>query len=378
MPAHTFITRICPITLSWNETGLTDVRLHALSEHVPPTSPDGRPEWVRHLAADLVAHMNGECRDFTSVPIDYEPVGDFSRQVYEELRTVPAGQTVTYSELAARVERPLAARAAARAMATNRWPMIVPCHRVLRSGGGLGGFSGANGIASKAQILKAEGVSVAVPPAGDVAGSIFAPYMWDVAVHSLSTRDSRFADIARKVAGQQLTQSLPGNPFAFLVRTVCYQQLAGAAARTIFGRLEAQLNGRITPESVLLASRGELASAGLSASKTATIIGLAEAVQMGTLQVETLSQLPYDELKATLTSYKGLGPWTVEMFAIFHLGLPDIFSPSDLGVRKALARLTGKAGLPSVEEAKRIGNRWKPFRTVATWHLWRSLDVVTM
>jgi DNA-3-methyladenine glycosylase II len=378
MELHTFTTCICPITLSYDAAGLSSLRLHPAAQQVADGPSAGRPEWVLKLARQLTAHMAGEPQDFRAVPIDYGGTGDFARKVYQELRRVPAGTTVTYSQLAERTGRPRAARAVARAMATNRVPMVVPCHRVLRRGGGLGGFSGADGVKSKAQILWAEGTRVTIPATARLGGSIFEPYMWEIAMDHLSARDRRFDSLAAAAVGERLSSVFPDNPVGFLVKSVCYQQLAGAAARTIFDRVEAVVGDGITATGILSAGADNLRGAGLSASKTATIIGLAEAVEQGTLVPGDLAASTREQLIGRLTAYRGIGPWTAEMFAIFHLGMPDIFSPSDLGIRKALARHRSASSLPSVEEAKLIGSRWRPFRTVATWHLWRSLDVVTM
>lgn len=378
MNEYSFSTVVCPVTLTWGSRGLGAVRLHPRDEAEPAVGAGGAPEWVLELAGRLKAHMAGEAQNFSQVAVDYGDTGSFAREVYGELRRVPAGETLTYSDLAKRAGRPGAARAVARAMATNRVPVVIPCHRVLRRGGGLGGFSGADGVKTKAQLLWAEGTRVAIPAAVKIGGSIFEPYMWDIAVDSLSARDERFSALVAAAGGQRLTPVFPDNPFAFLVKSVCYQQLAGAAARTIFGRVETVLSGKIAPAGIQAAGVEALRGAGLSASKAATVMGLAEAMASGTLATDSLAALPREEVMERLTTHRGIGPWTAEMFAIFHLGMPDIFSPSDLGIRKALARLRGADSLPSVAEALRMGRRWKPFRTVATWYLWRSLDVVTM
>jgi len=314
--------------------------------------------------------MAGEIADFKDVPLDLSPVSPFARTVYAELRKVPAGQTVTYKELACRAGSPRASRAVARAMATNRIPIVIPCHRVVGSGGGLAGFSGGDGLKTKAQLLFVEG---RVPPvqAGDkVGGSLFDPYMFDIAVAVLRGRKGggHFASLYQEVGHVRLPRQFPDNPFAALVETVCYQQLAGSAAAAIFRKVAVALNNDISPESVLDAGEAGLRLAGLSGSKAAAVLSLAQLAGL-----DELSSLPYDSIMASLTSVRGIGPWTVQMFALFHLGLPDIFPPGDLGIRKAVSDLVDARDLLPPDRVARIGTRWRPFRSVATWYLWKSL-----
>jgi len=341
---------------------------------------DGRPVpyAVADLAERLVALMGGRPQGLSDVVLDFSGTGDFARKVYEELRKVPAGETVTYAELAARVRRPGGARAVARAMATNRWPLVVPCHRVVGSGGRLTGFSGGHGLSTKARLLAAEGVLLPLPPDTGLDASLFEPWAWDVAVCSLASRDRLLAKVVEAVGSDRLRQDAPGNPFGALAEAVCYQQLAGSAAAAIFRKVRAALGGEVSPQSVLRTGESALRNAGLSGSKTATLLELAERVADGRIDLDGLGAASYEEVVQVLTEVKGIGPWTVQMFAIFHLGLPDIFPPSDLGIRKAVTKMLRAADLLSPEEVATVAERWAPLRTVATWYLWRSLGTVTL
>jgi methylated-DNA-[protein]-cysteine S-methyltransferase len=119
---------------------------------------DAPPRWVRDLREQLVRFAEGEPQTFDEVPLDIEELTPFARQVLGECRKLQWGQVMTYAELAHQAGRPGAARAVGNVMANNRFPLVVPCHRVIGSGGGLGGYSAPGGLATKRRLLEAEGV----------------------------------------------------------------------------------------------------------------------------------------------------------------------------------------------------------------------------
>ncbi len=374
---------LCSFSVRYGPRGIQEIRLlpdRAVRDSDPHVSGGGPqvPFAVADLAERMIRLMQGKPEDLSDVVVDYEGTGEFARRVYEELRRVPAGATVTYGELAARVGRSGGARAVARAMATNRWPVVVPCHRVVGQGGSLTGFSGGHGLSTKARLLAAEGCLFPLPTGTRLDSTLFEPYSWDVAVCTLARRDRRLATVISEVGNDRLRQEAPGRPFAALAEAVCYQQLAGSAAAAIFRKVTAALGGVVSPDAVLATGEAGLRGAGLSGSKTATLLELAERVVEGRLDLDGLASLAYDDVQEALTKVKGIGPWTVQMFAIFHLGLPDVFPPSDLGIRKAVTRMLGRADLLKPAEVAAVGERWAPLRTVATWYLWRSLGTVTI
>jgi 3-methyladenine DNA glycosylase/8-oxoguanine DNA glycosylase len=111
----------------------------------------------------------------------------------------------------------------------------------------------------------------------------------------------------------------------------------------------------------------------LSAGKAGTILALAEQIDSGLLAEAFLGTAGHEELQQRLSAIRGIGPWTVQMFAIFHRGFPDVFPPGDLGIRRAVGNLTGSRTPLSPDRAEEVATRWRPYRTVATWYLWRSL-----
>ena len=352
-----FDTVLGQVSIRYGDGGVSRITMHG-SEPPRVTS-----DVANDLVARLVAHLAGDPQDFSQVRVDLEWAGSFAADVYEQLRKVPAGVTVTYGELAARAGRPGAARAVARAMATNRVPIVIPCHRVLGTGVKLTGFSGADGIKTKCQMLVAEGAAIPVLPSdGPLFDSLFEPYALAAGVSHLVRSDRLFRRLHEAVGVSMLPQQFPGNPFAALMESVCYQQLAGAAAATIFRRVKRVVGENPTPESVLDAGLTGLRVAGMSASKARTALALADFFAGGTPPNE-------DEL----LTIKGIGPWTVQMFSLFHLGLPDVFPSTDLGIRKAVTALTGAGKLLSADRVETVGRRWKSYRSIATWYLWKSI-----
>lgn len=166
----------------------------------------------------------------------------------------------------------------------------------------------------------------------------------------------------------------PGGPFAALARAILYQQLAIGAAATIHGRFVALYGGHPTPESVLTTPDGELRAVGLSGAKTASVKDLAAKVLDGSLRLAALGRVGDDELVARLCAVRGIGPWTAEMFLMFQLNRPDVWPVGDLGVRAGYARIHGLAAAPGPRDLLVLGERYRPWRTVAAWYCWRAVD----
>ncbi len=168
----------------------------------------------------------------------------------------------------------------------------------------------------------------------------------------------------------------PEDHYGALVRSIVGQQLSTKAAFSIYSRLLDRFGGRPpTPEEVLADDPDELrAAAGLSRAKTTYLRSLAEHVRDGSLELERLDELPDELVIGELTAVKGLGLWTAHMFLIFHLERPDVLPVGDLGVRRAIMAAYGLDALPDAAEMERIGEPWRPWRSIAARFLWRSLD----
>ena len=163
--------------------------------------------------------------------------------------------------------------------------------------------------------------------------------------------------------------------FSTLVRSIVYQQLSGKVAAVIFERFLHLLPRRkLTPGAILRLSIADLRSAGLSKAKAAYILDLAEKTQARSIKFHELPALSDDDVIASLTQVKGVGVWTAHMFLIFALQRPDVLPVGDLGVRSAIKKLYGLEALPLPAEVERIAGAWRPYCSIATWYLWRSLD----
>lgn len=167
-----------------------------------------------------------------------------------------------------------------------------------------------------------------------------------------------------------------GTPYESLARAILYQQLAGAAARAIERRLLALFGGAI-PDPARLANASEEAmrGAGLSRQKIRYLRDLASKALEGAIRPD-LASLPDDEVIREVTSVRGIGRWTAEMLLIFCLGRPDVLPADDLGLRKGVQRVYGLPAVPTPEEVRAIAERWRPYRSVATWYLWRAARAV--
>jgi DNA-3-methyladenine glycosylase II len=191
----------------------------------------------------------------------------------------------------------------------------------------------------------------------------------------LARRAPEFARIVEAAGPCDLRSGRPRRThFAELARAVCYQQLAGPAARTIHGRFEALFDGDPTPEQVLALPVVALRGAGLSAAKAASIRDLAEHVIAGTVVLDRVGRRSDDQVVEQLTRVRGIGRWTAEMFLMFQLGRLDVWPVDDLGVRKGYARLHDLAEPPAARALEPLGDAFRPYRSVAAWYCWRAVD----
>lgn len=165
---------------------------------------------------------------------------------------------------------------------------------------------------------------------------------------------------------------LDSDKYESLVQAIITQQLSSKASGAITARLKALYGGAFpAPADILATSDEDLRGVGLSRSKVSYIRGISELVESGGLDLDSLEKMPDDEVVAVLTAVKGVGRWTAEMFLIFTLGRLDVLPVDDLGLRKGIKMAYSTRTLPTGAEATRIAERWRPYRTVATWYLWK-------
>jgi DNA-3-methyladenine glycosylase II len=193
------------------------------------------------------------------------------------------------------------------------------------------------------------------------------------AIVSLKDADPVLGGLIAKVGPCRIRYLEPN--FETLAKSIVYQQLSGKAAATIFGRLLDAVDGEeLTPAAVLRLTPRKMRALGLSRQKISYIRDIAGHAQSGQIEFEDLRRLPDDEVIRILTSLKGVGVWTVHMFLIFALRRKDVLPSGDLGIRAAVRKAYGLAQTPTPSEVEEIGARWRPYRTLASWYLWRSLE----
>ena len=197
---------------------------------------------------------------------------------------------------------------------------------------------------------------------------------WAEACAALSAADSHLGAFIAAYGPCTLEPRLvPGGAFAALARAVCYQQLAGAAASAIHGRFADLYGGTPTPDSVATTPDSVLRGCGLSSSKVAAIKDLAAKAAEGAVRLDGWSDRSDEEIVEDLSAVRGIGTWTAQMFLIFQLNRPDVWPVGDLGVRSGYARIHGTP-VPTPPDLASAGDVYRPFRTVAAWYCWRSLD----
>ncbi len=363
--------------LRWNERGLTAIEMPEMplrelrAELGKEKNGGDAPAFVVEAARLLKRHLAGEAQDLSALPLDLSVLAPFQRAVYEKIRSLPPGRTTTYGEIAALLGKPGASRAVGQALGRNPFLVVVPCHRVLAAGGAPGGFSAPGGVVAKQRLLALEGVTLAVDH-----GLSFDPV---AAIEHLRARDRRLAKFIDRVGPFRLRPAELQSPFEALLESIVYQQLHGRAAAAILSRVIAIFRPRRfpRPQDVLDLPEDELRGAGLSRSEAAAIKDLAAKALDGTVPASTraLEKLSDAEIVERLTAVRGIGPWTVEMLLIFRLARPDVLPATDYGVRKGYALVRGARELPSPKALLAYGERWRPYRTVASWYLWRVLDL---
>ncbi|HVE12232.1 MAG TPA: DNA-3-methyladenine glycosylase 2 family protein [Elusimicrobiota bacterium] len=200
------------------------------------------------------------------------------------------------------------------------------------------------------------------------------------AVSHLKAADPVLASVIARVGPFTFTPERTSGTFEALAEAIVYQQLNGKAAGTIYARVQA-LFGRagLEPRALARMSAPRLRAAGLSAAKLAALKDLAAKTIAG--EVPTLREarvLSDEALIERLTRVRGIGPWTAHMFLLFRLGRPDVLPTGDFAVQRAVGLLYGLRGHPKPEQVARAAEPWRPFRSVASWYLWRSLDAATL
>lgn len=335
---------------------------------------------IKKVIKDIVLLLQGKSIDLSNAPLDMNGVPAFHQRVYTMARQIPAGDTLSYGELAARVGSPGAARAVGQAMGRNPFPILVPCHRVLAAGGKLGGFSANGGVNTKQRMLRIEGVPITGNRMQRSATRKPIGHPFDVrtALKHLRAADAQLAVLIERIGPFRMEVNETQDLFSALARAIVYQQLHGKAAATIFKRVSDLFPRSVpgfTAMDIKRCTDDRLRAAGLSQNKLLALRDLAGKTLDGSLPgLDELHTLDNEIIIERLSSVRGIGRWTVEMLLIFHLGRLDVLPVDDFGVRKGFALAYNKRVMPTPKQLKAHGARWAPYRSVASWYLWRAAD----
>jgi len=196
------------------------------------------------------------------------------------------------------------------------------------------------------------------------------------AVNHLKKSDPVLRAIIERVGPCRMNFDEP--EFSSLAEAIVYQQLNGTAAATIFNRFAALAGEPLTPEGILKLSDAQLRSVGLSKQKSAYLKDLSAKTSAGLLDFSRLPELSDDEVIEHLTQVKGVGVWTAHMFLMFSLRRPNVLPTGDYGVQVAIKKHYKKRKLPKPKDMEKIAKAWEPYRSVACWYMWRSLDIKTV
>ncbi|WP_101477830.1 DNA-3-methyladenine glycosylase family protein [Candidatus Nitrosotalea bavarica] len=183
-------------------------------------------------------------------------------------------------------------------------------------------------------------------------------------------KDPQLAVIIDSVGNYKLKQK--NHHFSTLIESIISQQIATSAAEAIFKRFKKLYPKFPTASEVLSTRKSKLRTVGLSGMKIEYLKDLARHVEEGKLNMKSLSKMNDEDVITHLTQVKGIGRWTAEIFLIFSLGRQDVFPVDDLGLRKGVQILFSLSEIPKPKEVEKLGERWKPYRTIATWYLWKS------
>jgi DNA-3-methyladenine glycosylase II len=209
---------------------------------------------------------------------------------------------------------------------------------------------------------------------GDMMGGSVTPEDYTRARRLLLRRDPILAALIRKHGPCGLASAQRADHFSALVRAITGQQLSTKAAATIYARLAALMPAGVAPAALSALTDDQLRGVGMSRQKIAYFRDLCDKALTGVVPLDALDAMSDDEVIAALTAVKGIGRWSAEMFLMFRLHRPDVLPVDDLGIVNAVKNVYRLRKRPNADRIRRIGEAWRPYRSVASWYLWRSLD----
>ena len=376
-----FKTVIGHCGLVWNNRGIVKVQFPERSEaitlaalktgfedfpYVSLASPT-----IKKVQKNIAQMLSGQSFELPISNLDLTTVTTFRQRVYSQASKIAAGSTVSYGQLAKLLGSPNSSRAVGQALGANPFPLIVPCHRIIAANGDLRGFSAPGGLSLKRYLIEVEKMQHK--------GHLGFSYDPRKAADYLSAVDPDMAKAIVRVGEPSMTLRKESTVYFSLVKAIVSQQLSVKAAATIFQRLCDKfelLPKGLSAQNFLSLSHEELRGCGLSRNKILSVSDLSERTLSGEIPtLIKLKKMSDNEIIESLTQVKGIGQWTVEMLLMFRLGRPDVLAVDDLGLRLGHAYMLGKKGETDRKTLNKYGQLWRPYRSVASWYLWRLLDL---
>ncbi len=367
---HVFDTSIGRCAIGWTKKGIDMCRLPANEDdelvHILHSGFPKReivkipPKEIRKVKKRIQGHFKNKNDSLVDIKLDLSSASPFGQKVYKALRKIPPGQTITYGDLAKNIGKPKSARAIGRAMGTNPIPIIIPCHRVLAKAGKPGGFSAPAGISMKIIILHKEGV-------------IFNK-KHEKGMRFVEKSNPLFEKIVKNVGPYTAPYGSISRPYESLVNSIMYQQISVKAASSIARKFIAMYGDGKYPVAKVMKelNDAEFREAGVSRQKAGYLRDLATKVSNGDVDLRRISRMDDEKVISELTKIRGIGRWSAQMFLIFHLGRLDIWPVDDLGLQKGVQKVLNLKEKPDKKSLVEIGRRWAPYRSIATWYLWRG------
>ena len=198
------------------------------------------------------------------------------------------------------------------------------------------------------------------------------PFDSDIALAHIRACDPRMAVAIQRIGPYRLP--VRRGRYAALIRAITGQQVSTAAARSVYERLRREAGGHVSADRVAGLSAVRLRGCGLSRQKVSYVVDLTERVRCGALRLDRMVGLDDEAVIEELVAVRGIGRWTAEMFLIFVLGRPDVLPVDDLGIQKGFERVYSLRKRPGPDRMRALAKPWRPYRTVASWYLWRSTD----
>ncbi|MHB8345574.1 MAG: methylated-DNA--[protein]-cysteine S-methyltransferase [Acidiferrobacterales bacterium] len=382
-----FDTAIGQCGIAWSNRGTVGIQLpeggkHGMRAHLHRQFPDASeaapPLEAQRIIDGIVALLRGEDSDLGSARLDMEGVPPFHRRVYESARAIPSGATRSYGDIAADLGSRGAARAVGQALGHNPFAIVVPCHRILCADGRIGGFSAHGGIVTKLRLLSIEAAR-SRGQTGFFEGDGVFDFDPEIATRHLRRSDPMLARVIDAAGPFRMQLKKTTSVFAALAEAIVHQQLSGNAAVTIFARtcaLFPRPHEGLAGENILRVSDKKLRAAGLSRPKLLSLRDLAQKATAGRIPAfAEIRRMTDEAIIERLVEVRGIGRWTAEMLLIFRLGRSDVLPLGDYGIRKGYAIAFRKGALPTHAELAKRGERWRPYRTVASWYLWRAAEL---